>query len=94
MKLFAKLETLEEEKTVGRTTHQFRQAVSAAREHASNYSSHLQREFADGINTIEGKRVETANIVKEIEKTANKINTANLGRQQASWMRKLRVLKV
>jgi hypothetical protein len=61
---------LEEEKTVGRTTHQFRQAVPAAREQASNYSSHLQWEFTDEIDTIEGKGVETANIMKEIEKNS------------------------
>ena len=93
LKLFARLEELEEEKTVGQTTHQFRQAIAAARDQAREYTSHLKREFMDTIDTIEGKRVETTNIMKEIEKAANKITKANLGRQQASWIRKLRILK-
>ena len=91
--LFARLEELEEEKTKGRTTHQFRQAIAGARDNASEYCNYLKREFMDAVDTLEGKRGETANNVKETKQVTSKITTAKIGPQQASWICKLGILK-
>lgn len=82
--MFARLEELEEEKTKGRTTHQFHQAITDARDNTSEYRNHLRREFMDAVDTIEGTKDETAKFTKEIEKATSKIATAKIGPQQAS----------
>ena len=52
----------------------------------------MKSKFKDEINTIEGKREEAAKTVKELEKATGRIATAKLGRPQASWVKKLRIL--
>ena len=64
VKMYTKLEALEEEKTIGRTTHQFRQLIVEARDNATEYCSFLTSELGGGIDTIEGKRAKTINIMK------------------------------
>ena len=67
------------EKTIGNVTYQFRQGILEARDNARKYIDHLKTKFKDEIDTIEGKRTETANIVKEIEKIRGKV--ATLGKE-------------
>ena len=54
--LFAKLEALEEEATIGSTTYQFCQAIVKARDSAAEYVAFLKTEFKSAAGTIEGKR--------------------------------------
>ena len=68
LKLYAKLEELEEKQTAGNTTHQFRQAIREARDNAIEYREFLKKEYGSVIDSVEGKRVKTMNIMKEIEK--------------------------
>ena len=82
LKLYSELVAQEEEKTVGRTTHQFRQAIVETKDRAIEYSEFLKNEFGSAIESVEGKRVETMNIMKEIKKITNKISTANYGNKQ------------
>ena len=91
--MFSALEKLEEEKIEGRATHQFLQAIVDARDTAKEYLQFLKNEFKDEIHTIEGKREEAVKILKEMEKVTDKIATANIGRPQAAWVRKLQVLR-
>ena len=64
LKLFAKLEALEEEATVGRTTYQFCQAIVEARDSAAEYAAFLKIEFKSAVDTINGKREETLKLIK------------------------------
>ena len=91
--MFSVLEKQKEEKTEGRATHQFHQAIVEARDTAKEYLQFLKNKFKDEIHTIEGKRDEAAKILKEIEKVRGKIATVNIGRPQAAWVRKLQVLR-
>jgi hypothetical protein len=93
LKLFSRLEALEEGKTKGKTTPQFRQAIEESRDHAHRYSVFLMSEFKGTVEAIEGKKVETGKIMTEIEKATKNIAKAKFGNRQASWVRKLRVLK-
>ena len=70
LKLYAKLEEfeLEEEKTAGNTTHQFRQAIVEDRNNAIEYCEFLKKEYGLVIDSVEGKIVEITNIMKDIEK--------------------------
>ena len=47
---------MEEEQTIGRTTHQFRQSIVEARDNATEYCSFLETEFGRAIDSIEGKK--------------------------------------
>ena len=89
-KLFAKLEALEEEATVGFTTFQFRQAIVEARGSAAEHAAFLKTEFK---STIEGRREETLKLMKELGKTSGPIQRANLGAQQGAAIRRLEILK-
>ena len=93
LKLFMRLEALEEEKSKDKTTHQFRQAIIEATGQTDRYREFLMRSFQDVIGTIDGKKTGTAHVMKEIEKITNKVATAKIGNQQAMFMRTLAVLK-
>ena len=71
--MFSVLEKQEEEKTEGRATHQFRQAIVDATDTAKKNLQFLKNEFKDEIHTSEGKRDEAAKILKEIEKVRGEI---------------------
>ena len=92
-KLFAKLEALEEEATVGSTTYQFCQAIVEARDSAIEYAAFLKAEFKSAIDTIEGKREETLKLMTEIGKATRHVNTAKFGAQQGAWVKRLEILK-
>ena len=80
LKMFSTLEQLKQDKTKGRVTQQFRQAIVDARDTAKKYVEFLKSEFKDEIHTIEGKREQIALILKEIERVHEKNATANIGR--------------
>ena len=92
-KLFAKLEALEEEATVGSTTYQFRQAIVEARDRAADYTAFLKTTFKSAVDTIEGKREETIKLMKELGKATGRVQRANLGAQQGAAIRRLEILK-
>ena len=79
LKMFSTLEQLKQDKTKGRVTQQFRQAIVDARDTTKEYLQFLKNEFKDEIHTIDGKRDEAAKILKEIEKVRGKIATVNIG---------------
>ena len=92
LKLFAKLEALEEEATVGSTTYQFRQAIVEARDSTAEYAAFLNTGFKSAVDTIEGKREEALMLMKEIEKATGRVQTANIGAQQGVAIRRLEIL--
>ena len=53
--LFSRLEEMEEEKSKGHVTYQFRDGIAEAKEHARKYIDHLQNEFKDHVETVEKK---------------------------------------
>ena len=57
---------LEQEKTKGRVTLQFRQAIIDARDTAKEFVELLKSKFKDEIHAIEGKREQIAPTLKEI----------------------------
>jgi len=93
LKLYAQLVQLEEGKTAGNTTHQFRQAIVEARDNAIEYCEYLKKEYGSVVDSVEGKRVENMNVMKEIEKIENKISKAKYGKKQHSLIFQLRTLR-
>ena len=93
MGIFSRVEGTEEEKTRDHVTYQFFQGIVEAKDNASRYIDRLQANFKDEIETVEKKQAEIANILKEIEKLCSRISTVQFGRQQASLVRKLNILK-
>ena len=79
LKLYARLEELEEGKTAGNTTRHFRQGIVETRDNAIMYCEFLKKEYQSVIDSVEGKRVDNMNVMKEIEK---KINTATYRNKQ------------
>ena len=73
LKLYRKLEELEENKTAGNTTYQFRQAIVETRDHAIEYGTFLKTKFNGAIDSIEGKRLESIRLMKEIEKVTARV---------------------
>ena len=67
-KLYARLVELEEGITVGNTTYQFRQSIREARDNAIEYCGFLKQEYRSVVDTVEGKRVDNMNVMKEIGK--------------------------
>ena len=82
--LWAKLEALEEEKIKGHTTYQFPQSVMEARDISMEYEKFLTQEFQGMVDTIEGKKKEIKNIMKDIERATNKVKTTPPRRRQAN----------
>ena len=68
LKLSARLVELEERRTVGNTTHQFGQAIVEARDNAIQYLEYLKKEHVSVVESVEGKRVNNMNVMKEIAK--------------------------
>ena len=68
LKLYARLVELEEGITAGNTTHQFRQAIVEAMDNAIEYCEFLKKEYAAVVESVEGKRVNNMNVMKEIAK--------------------------
>ena len=77
--LLAKLGELEEEKTTGHTTYQFRQSVVNARDNSVEYGEFLTQEFQGMVDTIEGKKKEIMNIMKDIERATEKVKSTPPG---------------
>ena len=67
-KLYAKPKELEEGETAGNTTHQFRRGIVEARDNAIEYCEFLKKEYQLVVDSVEGKRVDNMNVMKEIEK--------------------------
>ena len=68
IQLYARLEELEEGKTAGNTTHYFRQGIVEARDNAIEYCEFPKKEYQSVVDSVEGKRVDNMNVMKEIEK--------------------------
>ena len=66
--MYAKLASLEEEKTKGYTTYQFRPPFVEAQNTLLEYVEHLTIIFQAIVDTLEGKQKETRNTTKEIER--------------------------
>lgn len=94
MTLFSKIESLEEEKTKGKTTYQFRQAVEEALANAVEYEEFLIREFQVIIQTVEGKKKDINKLMKRVAKAQEKVSTLPPGKQLDSWKAKLEELKI
>ena len=58
------------------TTHHFRQGIVEARDNAIEYCEFLKKEYQLVVDSVEGKRVDNMNVMKEIEKNVKKINIA------------------
>ena len=56
LKLYARLEELEEGKTAGNTTHHFRQGIVKARDNAIKYCEFLKIEYQSVVDSVEGKK--------------------------------------
>ena len=68
LKLYAKLEELEEGKTAGNTTHHFRQGIVEARDNAIEYCKFMRKKYGLVVHSVEGNRADNMNVMKEIEK--------------------------
>ena len=68
VKVICKLEKLEEGKKAGNTTHHFRQGIVETRDNAIEYCEFRKKEYRSIVDSVEGKRVDTMNVMKEIEK--------------------------
>ena len=90
--MYCKLESLEEIKTYGNTTYRFCQAIVETCNNAIEYVLFLKETFRGAIGTIEGKRLETVKIMKEIETTVGNMSTARMGKKLDELDRKLRIL--
>ena len=53
------------------------------------YGEFLTHEFQGMVDTIEGKKKEVNNIMKEIERATEKVKTTPPGKRQATWIWKL-----
>ena len=84
LKLYARLEELEEGKTAGNTTHHFRQGIVEARDNAIEYCEFLKKEYQSVVDSVEGKRVDNMNVMKEIEKI-KKITRPRTERSSSRW---------
>ena len=82
--LFAKLEALEEEKTKGATTFQFRQAVTEARDSVVAYEEWLLHKFKGVVDSVEGKKKEPCKLVISIGATGDNISQLPPGQLQES----------
>ena len=91
LKLYARLEELEEGKTAGNTTHHFRQGIVEARDNAIEYCEFLKKEYQSVVDSVESKRVDNMNIMKEIVKM--KKHTATYGHKQQSLIFQLNTLR-
>ena len=78
LKLFAKLEELEEGITAGNTTYRFYQAIVEARDKAMQYCAFLRKEYGSVVESVEGKRVDNMNAMKEIEKNEEKLERQSM----------------
>jgi len=67
---------------------QFRQAIVEARDSAIEYAAFLKAKFKSVVDTIDGKRKETLNLMKEIGKATRGVNTAKFGAQQGAWVKR------
>ena len=93
LELFRRLEEMEEEKTEGHVTYQFRQGIAEAKDNAQKYVEFLNAEFNDDIQTVEKKRAETKNILKEIENIRSRISTVRFGKQRDKLIQNLTILE-
>ena len=82
-KLYARLVELEEGITVGNTTYQFRQSIREARDTAIEYCSFLKEEYRSVIDTVEGKRIDNMNVMKEIGKIEKKLRKHSMERSSS-----------
>ena len=80
-------------KTKGKTTYHFRQAIEETIENANRYGAFLISKFKDEVYSFECKKTETQKIINEISKATKNVATAKFGKHQATWTRKLRILK-
>ena len=92
-KLYARLVEFEEGITVGNTTYQFRQSIREARDNAIEYCGFLKQEYSSVVDTMEGKRVDNMNIMREIGKIEKRFKTARHGTKQQSLIFRLRTLR-
>ena len=83
---------MEEEKTKGHLTCQFRDGIAEAKEHARKYIDHLQNEFKDHVETVE-KIAETKIITKQIENTLSSLSTVRYGKRRDKLGRNLTILR-
>ena len=88
VKVICKLEKLEEGKKAGNTTHHFRQGIAEARDNAFKYCEFLKKEYQSVVDSVEGKKVDNMNVMKEIKK-----NTATCGNKQQSLVFQLNTLR-
>ena len=79
-KLYVRLVELEEGITVGNTTYQFRQSIREARDNAIEYCGFLKQEYRSVVDTVEGKRVQSMNVMKEIGKIEKKLRQRGMER--------------
>ena len=68
LKLYARLKELEEGKMAGNTTLHFWKGIVEARDNAIEYCEFPKKEYQSIVGSVEGKRVDNMNIMKEIEK--------------------------
>ena len=90
---FLKLKLLEEKKTKGKTTYQFKQDVGEGMEKVVAYEKWLLTNFGGVIQTVEGKKNEFLKLMKLITTAEEKIASTHPGKQQTSWIEKLVKLK-
>ena len=82
-KLYARLVELEEGITVGNTTYQFRQSIREARDNAIEYCGFLKEEYRSVVDTVEGKRVDNMNVMKEIGTIEKKLRQHGMERSSS-----------
>ena len=90
--LLAKLVALQEEKTKGTTTFQFRQVFTESQDSVVAYEEWLLHKFKGVIDSIEGKKKELCTLVTSIGDTRDKIAQLPPGQVQESWKLKLEQL--
>ena len=79
VKVICKAGGIGRRETAGNTTHHFRQEIVEASDNAIKYCEFLKKEYQWVVDSVEGKRVDNINVMKEIEK---KINTATYRNKQ------------
>mmetsp|Transcript_19042 Transcript_19042/g.41249 ORF Transcript_19042/g.41249 Transcript_19042/m.41249 type:complete len:160 (+) Transcript_19042:614-1093(+) len=91
--LFAKLESLEEMKSKGRTLFQLRQGVEEAYSWVIEYEEFLRKEFQGVIQYVEAKKKQIDKHMKSIAKAAEKVSNLPPGQMQEKWIAKLEELR-
>ena len=69
------------------------QGFIEARDNAVEYSDFLKAKFKSAIDTIEGKREQAMQLMKEIGKATCRVKTAKFGARQGGWAKRLEILK-